>query len=156
MKLPKSARLHHRSLQERLFSSGTKMYEYPMKLIWNPLTVEELQGNFRDKIPDLIGPVQILVSVPKKKRRRAVDRVLMRRRIREAFRINRGMLLDALDSIPGIRTLSVGIVYMKEDNMAFGELEEKLKKLLERLIASLKEKYPANEEDIVKDPDITD
>ncbi len=39
--------------------------------------------------PADVGALQMLVTVPKKKRRRAVDRVLMRRRIREAYRINR-------------------------------------------------------------------
>ena len=67
MKLPKSARIHHRSLQERLFVEGSKLHEFPLKVIWNSLTLEQLQKNFRDEVPDLIGPVQVLVSVPKKK-----------------------------------------------------------------------------------------
>lgn len=141
MRLPKSARIHHRSLQERLFNEGSKIHEYPLKLIWNSLTLEELEANFRNCVPDLIGPVQILVSVPKKKRRKAVDRVLMRRRIREAFRINRAPLLQILDEIKEIRTLSVGIVYMKEANVKYAEVEQKMIKLLEKLVAKVKEKY---------------
>lgn len=141
MRLPKSARIHHRSLQERLFNEGSKIIEYPLKLIWNSLTLEELDANFRNRVPDLIGPVQILVSVPKKKRRKAVDRVLMRRRIREAFRINRAPLLEILNEIKEIRTLSVGIVYMKEANVKYAEVEQKMIKLLEKLVAKVKEKY---------------
>lgn len=141
MKLPKSARLHHRSLQERLFSEGSKIYEFPLRMYWNDLTPEELKANFRDRIPDLIGPVQALVSVPKKKRRRAVDRVLMRRRIREAYRLERPSFLEALGKIMGIRTVSIGFIYMKEANAPFAEIEEKMQRLLAKLAIRLKEKY---------------
>ena len=141
MKLPKSARIHHRSLQERLFSEGSKIHEFPLKLMWNSLTLEQLEANFRNRVPDLIGPVQVLVSVPKKKRRKAVDRVLMRRRIREAFRLNRRPLVEAVDSLPDLRTLSVGLVFMKEANVKYAEIEEKLSRLLVRLGERLKEKY---------------
>ena len=147
MKLPKSARIHHRSLQERLFNEGSKLHEFPLKLIRNALSAEELAANFRNRLPDLIGPVQVLVSVPKKKRRKAVDRVLMRRRIREAFRLNRGELLEAVRETGKVRTLSVGIVYMKEANVGYAEVEEKMRKLLSRLSAKVKEKYEDTESD---------
>lgn len=147
MKFPKSTRLHHRSLQERLFSEGSKIHEFPLKMIWNSLSPEELQANFRNRVPDLIGPVQVLVSVPKKKRRRAVDRVLMRRRIREAFRLNRGQLVQVVKAIPSLRTLSVGVVYMKEANVEYSEIEEKMIRLLDRLAAKVKEKYEYNQQD---------
>ena len=141
LKLPKSGRLHHRSLQERLFNEGAKLHEYPLKMVWNSLTADELRSNFRDRVPDLIGPVQVLVSVPKKKRRKAVDRVLMRRRIREAFRLSRGSLIAAVDENPQVRTVSVGIIYMKEANVKFAEIMEKMEKLLSRLAEKINEKY---------------
>lgn len=115
-------------------------------MIWNSLTPGELEQNFRSNVPDLIGPVQVLVSVPKKKRRKAVDRVLLRRRIREAFRLNRAPLLEALKGVPQVRTLSVGIVYMKEANVGYGEIEEKMIKLLTKLSERVKEKYEATKE----------
>ena len=141
MKLPKSARLHHRSLQEKLFAEGTKLHEFPLRLVWRSLTAEELKANFRDRVPDLIGPVQVLVSVPKKKRRKAVDRVLMRRRMREAFRLGRGPLLETLGKLPQVRTLSVGLVYMKEGNSSYAKVKEKLDILMGKLAEKVKEKY---------------
>ena len=146
MKLPKSARIHHRSLQERLFLQGEKLHDFPLRIIWNALTPEELKSNFRDRVPDLIGPVQVLVSVPKKKRRKAVDRVLMRRRIREAFRLNRAPLLDAVKKTGKVRTLSVGVIFMKEANVPYRTIEDKLVKLMARLSEKLKEKYRTEEE----------
>ena len=137
MKFHKSARLHHRSLQERLFTEGVKMHEYPLKMVWNALSREELEANFRNHVPDLIGPVQVLVSVPKKKRRLAVDRVLLRRRIREAFRLNRGQLLEAVKGAGNVRTLSIGIIYMKTSNSTYAEIEQKLVRLLAKLTETI-------------------
>lgn len=152
MRFPKSARLHHRSLQERLFAEGAKLHEYPLKMVWRTLSGEELKANFRDRVPDLIGPVQVLISVPKKKRRLAVDRVLMRRRIREAFRLNRTPLLEAVGELPDVRTLSLGIIYMKEANMGYGEIESHLIKLIAKLCERLKEKYAEDTADKDTDP----
>lgn len=153
MKLPKSARIHHRSLQEKLFAEGTKIHEFPLRLVWRSLTAEELKANFRDRVPDLIGPVQVLVSVPKKKRRKAVDRVLMRRRMREAFRLGRGPLLEALKELPQVRTVSVGLVYMKEGNSSYAKVREKLDILIGKLAVKVKEKY---EETAVEAADTAD
>lgn len=139
-KLPKSARLHHRSLQERLFNDGSKLSEFPLKLIWNMLSPGELEANFRNNIPYGVGRVQVLVSVPKKKRRKAVDRVLLRRRIREAYRLRRPALLDALAGMEEIGTLTIGIIYMKEANASFAKIDEKLAKLLAKLVERVKEK----------------
>lgn len=146
MKLPKSARLHHRSLQEKLFAEGNKIHEFPLRLVWRSLTEDELKANFRDKVPDLIGPVQVLVSVPKKKRRKAVDRVLMRRRMREAFRLGRGNLLEVLKALPHVRTVSVGLVYMKEGNSSYGKVKDKLDILLGKLAVKVREKYESADE----------
>ena len=153
MKLPKSARMHHRSLQERLFRDGSTMHEFPLRLTWNSLTHDELASNFRNRVPQLIGPVQVLVSVPKKKRRKAVDRVLLRRRIREAFRLNRGVLLEFLKTMPQIRTLGMAFIYMKEGNADYAVIEEKLKKLLERLPEKIEEKYRKETEEIIVEED---
>lgn len=148
MKLPKSARLHHRSLQEKLFLEGEKIHEFPLKLVWRALTAEELSANFRDRVPDLIGPVQVLVSVPKKKRRRAVDRVLMRRRIREAFRHVRGDIVKAVEEVEAVRTVSVALIYMKEGNSRYAKIKEKMDALGVKLVEKVKEKYDDKEDSV--------
>lgn len=50
---------------------------YPLRAVWR-----ENPGRRCD------APVQMLISIPKKRLRHAVDRVKMRRRVREAFRLN--------------------------------------------------------------------
>lgn len=137
LRFPKESRLHHRSLVEGLYRNGKSFYEFPYRVTWRVLTEEELEKNFRSKVPAAIGKVQMMVTVPKKKRRRAVDRVLMRRRIREAYRLNRRELCERARALPGLGTLSIGIVYIHTSNLDYGAVEAKLKKALEKLQAHM-------------------
>ncbi len=109
----KSCRLHLKSMVDNLFSRGKTFYDFPLRLTWIALSQEEADSLFRAGCPADVGALQMLVTVPKKKRRRAVDRVLMRRRIREAYRINRRPLEDLACSCPGIRTLQLAFIYLK-------------------------------------------
>lgn len=84
-------------------------------------------------MPPGIAKVQFMVTVPKKKRKRAVDRVLIRRRIREAYRLNRGELIAAAENNNCFRTLSIAMVYVNNDNMPYIEIEEKMKAAIKRL-----------------------
>lgn len=114
--LRKSAKLRHRTLVQELFQKGRSVYSGPLRVTFRALTQEELKGSFREAIPDLLGPVQFMITVPKKKRRHAVDRVLMRRRIREAFRLQWHPLREKIQQDPDIRTLSLAIVYVDITN----------------------------------------
>lgn len=114
--LRKSAKLRHRTLVQDLFSKGKSVYSGPLRITFRALTQNELNDSFRVRVPDFLGPVQFMITVPKKKRRHAVDRVLMRRRIREAFRLQWRPLRKMIQEDPAIRTLSVAIVYMHTEN----------------------------------------
>ena len=135
--MKKEERLHHRSLVEGLFRKGRSFYEYPLRVIWRTMTPEEISSNFRSTVPEGIGRVQMMVTVPKKKRKRAVDRVLMRRRIREAYRLNRGLLKEKTEADERIRTLSIAFIYQHTDNMPYAAIEEKMKRVLEKLGRSI-------------------
>lgn len=114
--LRKSAKLRHRTLVQELFQKGKSVYSGPIRVTFRALSDEELKGSFKEAVPDLMGPVQFMITVPKKKRRHAVDRVLMRRRIREAFRLQWHPLRQRIQADPAIRTLSLAIVYMDTTN----------------------------------------
>ena len=133
LKFTNDERLHHRSLVEGLFRDGKSFYEFPFRVTWRILTQEALQKNFRNVVPDGIGSLQLMVTVPKKKRRRAVDRVKMRRRIRETYRLNRNELKHRIDSLPDIATLSLALVYIHDKNMPYALLNMKMQTLLEKL-----------------------
>ena len=134
---PKSARLHHRTLVNALFDKGQSLYVYPLRCVWRVLSSEELQSSFRDTVPQGIGPVQLMITVPKKKRRHAVDRVRMRRLIREAFRQQRHALTALVESHPDRRTLSIAAIYIAEKNETFATVNRKMGILIKKLTAFL-------------------
>ncbi len=78
--------------------------------------------------------MQFLISVPKKKLRHAVDRVKMRRRIREAFRLHRHEY-----ALPeGIRA-DIAFVYVASDLVDYGRTERAVCRLLEAVRKSFGE-----------------
>jgi ribonuclease P protein component len=68
-----------------LFSEGKTLYLPPLKVIYRIVT--ENNG---------AAPARILISVPKRHFKKAVDRNLIRRRIREAYRQNKMPLINSL------------------------------------------------------------
>lgn len=70
-----------------LFSGGRPLNLPPLKIIYRVMPEN----------PSL-EPVRVLISVPKRYFRKAVDRNLIKRRIREAYRQNK---MPLIDSLPG-------------------------------------------------------
>lgn len=131
--LNKGEKLRHRSLVDTLFKEGKSIYEFPLKVMWRTVDRATLDNTFRDHVPDRIGALQMLITVPKKKRRHAVDRVLMRRRIREAYRLNRKDFLCGVEDNPDIRSLSMAFIYIHDKNLPYSTIERKMRLLLKKL-----------------------
>lgn len=129
----KAEKLRLKTLVEGLFESGEVLYDFPLRMSFRAISPRELEESFRTGAPEGIGPVQMLVTVPKRKRKRAVDRVLLRRRIREAYRLNRGELRSLVESTDEIGTLSLAFIYIHDDNTDYALIEKKMKRLLGKL-----------------------
>lgn len=132
-KFVKAERLRHKSLVDGLFDEGKSLYEFPLRATYRIIGDEELAGMYRGEKPEGIAKVQMMVTVPKKKRRHAVDRVLLRRRIKEAYRLQKNELIDRVDSLEGVGTLSVAFVYMHGENVDYALIERKMGKLLRKI-----------------------
>jgi ribonuclease P protein component len=78
--LPKEERLSLKRQIEQLFSVGHSFIVYPIRIVYRPLTADE---------PPVTA---ILVSVSKRRFKRAVDRNRIRRLLREVYRLNKGCL----------------------------------------------------------------
>jgi len=85
--LSKAERIHSRLVVESLFSSrNSSIAVYPLRIVW---TIDEsTEGT---------APASILVSVPKKRMHHAVNRNRMKRMVREAYRLNKQILLSRLE-----------------------------------------------------------
>ena len=66
-----------------------------------------------------------MVSVPKKLFRRAVKRNLLKRRLREAYRLQKG-LLDGIDA-------DILLIYSSREVMSSSEIYKRVGELLDRL-----------------------
>ncbi len=102
---------------ERLFSPGGSEFSrlaYPLRIV---------VGNNPGRRSD--APIAFLISVPKKRLRHAVDRVLMRRRIREAFR-----LLHRNYQLPEGLRLDVAFIYVANGLQPFDRVKSAMEHLL--------------------------
>lgn len=139
-KFGKSERLRYKSLVDGLFSEGKSIYEFPLRAIYRIVDKKTLERCFRTPRGHEIGKVQVMITVPKKKRRHAVDRVLLRRRIREAYRLNRRSLKKAAEESADTGTLSIALVYIHTENLDYRLIEKKTKRILAKIERRLTEK----------------
>ncbi|MEZ5147544.1 MAG: ribonuclease P protein component [Bacteroidales bacterium] len=115
----KDQRLSSQKIIDQLFTNGQRFLLFPFLIVWLPV---ELNAN---------SPVQVLISVSKKKFKKAVDRNLAKRRIREAYRKNNGHLLEFMDQKQN--QLALGIIYTGVEILAYKEIEKKILLVLQRL-----------------------
>ena len=71
------------------------------------------------------------VSVPKKLQKKAVNRNLMKRRIREAYRRKKTHLMDSL--VQSQHTLRIFLVYTTENRLTYHDIEKKIELIIEKL-----------------------
>jgi ribonuclease P protein component len=114
-KFPKSERLHSRKYIKELFDKSSSFFLYPFKVIFLPAQPGETN--------------QVLISVSKKKLKRAVHRNLIKRRIREAYRLNKYILESGPQK-------QIGLIYVSSDLMEFSDIQKKLIRILRKLTTS--------------------
>ncbi len=114
----KVERLNKKKYIQELFKRGSSFYLYPFKILF--LTASEVE--------DCDNPFhQILISVPRRKFKKAVDRNTIRRRVREAYRLNKAAL-----NTP--QKLLIAYIYTAKDILSYKEIENKLIRSLDRLL----------------------
>lgn len=123
----KSERLCSRTIISELFENGRTEYFPLFKVVWDKKTLPSS------------APVQVAISVTKKGFRKAVDRNLVKRRIREAYRLNKTILHERLRQ-EGV-SIAVMIIFRGESIPEYNEVEQGLKEVIERLIVKSRQKH---------------
>lgn len=117
-RLYKIEKLCSRSAVNRLFQTGRSAIQYPLRIVVNVTA-------------DSTEPVKFMITVPKKKIRKAVDRVLLRRRIREAYRLNRELLTPLRENNI---TIEIGFLYLDTNIADYATIEQKMRDSLNRAV----------------------
>ena len=86
--LPRYERLRSLKAIRRVFDEGRGGFVYPLRYVALTLSYEVGES----------GRVEVLFSVPKKFHKRANKRNLLKRRMREAYRLNRREIVELLES----------------------------------------------------------
>jgi ribonuclease P protein component len=119
----KAERLCSKRLIERLFGGEGKSFPaFPLRVVYMPLTEEEMAAD-----------VSILVSVPKKRFKRAVKRNRVKRQVREAYRRNKHILTEALAAQEGAPRMALAFIWLDGKLHPSVEVEQKVKKLLHHI-----------------------
>ncbi|WP_321334075.1 ribonuclease P protein component [uncultured Bacteroides sp.] len=123
--LCKSERLSSKISIEKMFAGGAKSFSvFPLRVVF-------IQIEKREEAAD----VSILISVSKKRFKRAVDRNRVKRQIREAYRKNKHTLLELQGTKE--QNLVIGVIYSSTELVSSAEIEEKLNLLLGRIAEKL-------------------
>lgn len=92
-----------------LMKEGKPLFRYPVK------------ATFKD------GTGETVISVPKRHFKRAVKRNLLKRRMREAYRLNRGILADS--------TPDIFFYYVGTEVESYEKISESIRSLLSNMVA---------------------
>ncbi|MEX2379245.1 MAG: ribonuclease P protein component [Vicingaceae bacterium] len=120
--LKKAERLYKRDEFTLLFQEGKKSTAFPIRLIYLLRDVEDSSDT---------TPIKCAFSVPKRIFKRAVDRNLLKRKMREAYRLNRLELKEELKNKN--KQLLLTFVYTAKDVRLYSEIEDKITLLLRPL-----------------------
>lgn len=122
--LGKEERLKSNLSIQELLKQGKTVSSYPLKMYWD-----------FSPDPQQKYPARAAISVPKRKFRRAVDRNLMKRRIREAYRLNKHILYDTLDQRQ--QKIQLIILLLSDEFIPYTQLEKGIRELLLKLVNKL-------------------
>lgn len=112
----KSERLSSKVEIEQLFVTGNSFNSAPFKIIWQETIVSSV-------------PAKIVISIPKRLFKRAVDRNRLKRLTRETYRKNKHLLYESLKN----KKILLMFIYTTKTIIDYKEMEEKIIVALQRL-----------------------
>lgn len=122
--LCKAERLNSRNIIEKLFAGGSKSFSiFPLRVVFMNIEKGEKSQS------------SILISVPKKRFKRAVKRNRVKRQVREAYRKNKHDLLNVLNEKE--YGVAIAFIYLSNELYPTEKIEETTKLIIEKLIRKL-------------------
>lgn len=118
---PKKEKLKSKTTIDLLFSEGNSVSKFPLRLVY----VENKEAN--------AALLKMGVSVSKKYFKKAVDRNYFKRALRETYRLNKHILIDALE-----KPYAIMFFYQTKEHLSFQEIEEKTIQLFQKFNETIK------------------
>lgn len=117
--LSKAERLSRKRDIDLLFAEGQSFIAYPLRVVY---TVIDEQRSV---------PASVLISVSKKKFKRAVKRNAVKRQIRESYRIRKQMIHEPLQATG--KYLVVAFIYLEKELISYEAMEKAMGKAIRLL-----------------------
>ena len=117
--LPRPERLRSLGAVRRLFEQGESGFVFPFRYVW-----------FAEA--DTLPTVEVLFSVPKRLHKRANKRNLLRRRTKEAYRLQKQLLAPN-----GAVNLDLALIYASKEVLPYKTVARAVRKILETLAERL-------------------
>ena len=118
---PLKEHLKSKSVIEQLYAKGASVTVFPLRAVF----IEQAQEQQE--------PVAaILINVAKKRFRHAVDRNLVKRRIREAYRTSKHPFVETLEN--NGKKMAVAMIYIDNKHNSTAFIRKKMAKLLESIL----------------------
>lgn len=118
--LPRHERLRTLGAIRRLFAEGESGFVFPFRYIWYAKA-------------DVIPSVEVLFSTPKKFHKRANRRNLLRRRTKEAYRLQKQVLTLHI----GERNVDLALIYSSQEVLSSKRIEHAVRRILETIASRL-------------------
>jgi ribonuclease P protein component len=118
--LPKRERLCSFGALRRLFGEGKGGFVYPLRYV---VYVEGATD----------ASAEVLFSTPKKFLKRANKRNVVRRRMREAYRLNKEILLDSGKAFEA----DIALIYSSKEVLDYQIIENAIKKILRNIVEQM-------------------
>lgn len=118
--LSRNERLRSLGAVRRLFESGQSGFIFPFRYVW-----------FAE--PDTQRSVEVLFSVPKKFHKRANKRNLVRRRTKEAYRLQKQILTDGEAPL----NLDLALIYSSKEVLSAKTISHAVRRILDSVAEHL-------------------
>ena len=119
---PLKEHLKSKKVIEQVYANGASVTSFPLRAVFIEQPVETQEPT-----------AAILINVAKKRFRHAVDRNLVKRRIREAYRTSKHPFIESLEKSG--KKMAVAIIYIDNKHNSTAFIRKKMCKLLENILA---------------------
>lgn len=120
---PKNERLCSHAVIEQLFAKGASFICYPFRVIYLPA-----------QLPQDV-PAQVMFSISKKRFKRAAHRNLLKRRCKEAYRLNRKQFMETQRK--NDQQIAFAMVYISSEQLPYSKICKGMIKSLSKLSQQL-------------------